>query len=123
MKRVKSLTGVHLGTVLHDNAKPLADLLNDPIALVDVIFVLCKEQADRLHVSDEMFAAGLVGEVYETAADAFVEALIDFFPPSRGRAIRMFFAKAKEAALAMMQQAEEQMDQLTPSDFVSSLRR
>jgi hypothetical protein len=96
MKRVKDATGVNLGLLLTDNMKPLADLMQDPIALVDVMYVLCKPDADKRSVSDVEFGESLAGESFEHACDAFMEALIDFFPKRQGDLLRTMLGKGKE---------------------------
>ena len=55
IKRVRSLLNINLLDVLDDGCKLLADLHDDPVLLVDVLYCLCKPEADRLQVTDEQF--------------------------------------------------------------------
>ena len=99
VKRVKKLTGVNLYALVDDGFKPLEALLGDPCQLVDVAYALVKDEADAAGVTDEQFGAGLGGDSIGALADAFVEALVDFFPDARRRqALRDVIAKGKKVA-------------------------
>lgn len=96
IKRVRAELQVDLYKLADDGFKGLAELLGDPCRLVDVVYVLCKDQADAHKVSDEAFGGALGGDALGALADAFVEALIDFFPDARRReALRKVVAKGK----------------------------
>jgi hypothetical protein len=86
VKRVRGLVGVDLYKLVDDGFKPLAALVADPVQLADVLYCLCKDEADAKSVSDEDFGRALAGDAITLAADAFVEELIDFFPDARARA-------------------------------------
>ena len=86
VKRIRALLGIDLYGLVDDGFQSLASLVSDPVRLADVLYCLCKEQADQLGVSDEDFGRGLAGDAITEAADAFVEELIDFFPDARARA-------------------------------------
>jgi len=81
IKRVKEL----LGEDLLDWQPILERLLIDPILLVDVIYVICKPQADVLELTDEQFAEAMAGDTIARAKQALVEGLIDFFPDAKDR--------------------------------------
>jgi hypothetical protein len=46
VKRVRGLVGVDLYKLVDDGFKPLAALVSDPVQLADVLFCLCKDEAD-----------------------------------------------------------------------------
>lgn len=81
IKRVRDLVKVDLLEVLE--GKLLERLASDPILLVDVLYVVCKPQADKDNVTDESFGAALAGKSIEDATTAFLEELVDFFPEPR----------------------------------------
>lgn len=85
VKRARDILGVNIYKLVDDGLKGLGDLLSDPIQLVDLIFVLCKDQADRQGVTDYDFGSGLYGDAIESARNAFLEELTDFFPDPRVR--------------------------------------
>lgn len=121
MRRTKSLTGVHLGTILNDQMKALSELVADPIALIDVLYCLCKPQAEAIGVTEEQFGEGLVGDNLEAATDAFLEALSDFFPSRQGRVLKALWKQMRAAQTTLAEELEQQVSQLTPTDFVSNL--
>ena len=61
----------------------IARLYDDPIYLVDVIWTLGQDQAQKLGISDEQFGRSLGGDAIEQAIDALLGAIIDFFPKRR----------------------------------------
>ena len=89
MKRVRDALGIDLvnviqagrdGTVATDTLDRVA---NDPILLVDILWVLCEGQAKAAGVTDEDFGSSLAGDSIETATRAFLDELVDFFPGAR----------------------------------------
>ena len=86
IKLVKKTLDVNLPKLIDDNFKPLAALMSDEILFVDVLYLLCKKQADELGVSDEGFGELMYGDTYGEATEAFLQALTDFFSDPRIRA-------------------------------------
>lgn len=86
IKRVRGLVGVDLYKLIDDGFKPLGALVGDPVRLADVLYCLCKDEADAKQITDEDFGRALAGDAITLAADAFVEELVDFFPDARTRA-------------------------------------
>ncbi len=105
IKRVRALLTYDLLTVL--DGKGAAPLTSDPVVLVDVLYVLCKPEADRLGVSDEEFGRALGGDALREATDAFVEALIAFCPNPRDRT-RM--KRGFDHASTLLEHARDSMD-------------
>lgn len=109
LKRVLKATGQDLA---NNAAKIIDRLADDPITLVDVLWVLCKPQADKNGVSEEQFADALVGDAIDHATDALVDGLIDFFPRSRRLLLRQLADKAKSAADRATKLAESKLPML-----------
>jgi len=90
VKKVRDLLQVDLLDLGGEEAKPGAGLLYrliaDPVLLVDVLYVVCKEQADGAGVSDEQFGRAMAGDAIDAATRAFLEELADFTPSPRDRA-------------------------------------
>ena len=97
VKRVRELTDVDLLAIL-DRPQMLNDLAGDPVRFVDVLFVVIKPQADSLNVTDEQFGESLDGSSIESATDAFLEALVDFFPGARKATLQKVLRRAKETS-------------------------
>lgn len=122
IKRVKGLLGINLSKLIEDGFRPLADLLNDTIAFVDVLYVLCKDEADARNVDDLQFGRGLGGDALAGALAAFKEEYIDFFPDPRVRAgIRKIFAKSEEVATHLIRQMTETMEAMDAESLAKKL--
>lgn len=83
--------------------KLLTDL-SDPLLLCDVLYALCKPQADALKVSDSDFGRAMGGDVLAAAGEAFMEELTDFFPSHR----RALFTAARNQIKALEAVATEE---------------
>lgn len=92
MKRVRAAVGVDLYRALEGGLKGIAELLADGITFGDVLYVLCREQARDRGVTDEQFGAAIAGDAVEAAANAFVQAAVDFCPSQRRTALRAALA-------------------------------
>ena len=83
LKRLRATLDVDLMKIVEGDL--LERLYTDPVFLVDVIYVLCKPQADERGVSDEQFGQAMAGDAIELATDALIDEIIDFFPNRRDR--------------------------------------
>ena len=84
IKRVKGLLDVDLMGSMQGEL--LKKLVSDPVLLVDVLYVVCKPQAEAAGVTDEQFGEAMAGDAIERATTALLEELVDFFPSPRDRA-------------------------------------
>jgi hypothetical protein len=115
VKRVRGLVGIDLYSLIDDGFKPLSELVADPVRLADVLYCLCKDEADARNISDEDFGRALYGDAITMAADAFVEELIDFFPDARTRtSLRKVVAAGRKVRGKLLDHAETVLDQLDP---------
>ena len=72
-------------------------LLGDPIFLVDVLYCLCKTQADAKNISDEQFGEGMAGDCLGFAKSSLIEELKNFFPsPEERQAVDRVIRKGNE---------------------------
>ena len=99
LKQMKSLVGVDLLDVVNDNGTLLERLAGDPVLLCDVIFALCKEEADAKNVTDADFGRAMAGDAIEAATTALLEELVDFFRGEKRATLRR--------ALKLMRRYEE----------------
>lgn len=104
VKRVRSLLDVNL--VAKDFIQVLEEVLSDPVKLCDVIYVLCKPDADKQGISDEDFGRAMAGDAIEHAAIAFLDALADFTPNPRDR------ARVQKVVTALKSVAEKSRDMM-----------
>lgn len=84
LKRVKSLAGVDLLGVLDGTL--IERLIRGPVLLCDVVYAVCKPQADERSVTDEDFGRAMAGDAIEHATEALLEELVSFCPSPRDRA-------------------------------------
>ncbi|MBL9030127.1 MAG: hypothetical protein JNM80_00290 [Phycisphaerae bacterium] len=86
LKRVRGLTGVDLMQVIEGTL--IEKLIRDPVLLCDVVYAVCKPEADSAtpSVSDEEFGKAMAGDAIEAATTAVLEELVGFCPSPRDRA-------------------------------------
>lgn len=81
-----------------DDGRLMQRLIGHPADLAAVLWMLCEQQAAEKNIEPEAFSAGLCGDVIDAAIDCLIQALCDFFPPSK-RAVML-------AALEKIRQTE-----------------
>ena len=108
VKRVRSLIQVDLLEAA--DGKLLEKLASDPVLLCDVVFCLVQPEAKAKGISDEDFGRGLAGEAIERATSAFLEELVDFFPPARRRLLSKALGKLRLLETKAFAVAEKRLD-------------
>ncbi len=116
IRDVRKEVGIDLAAVDGSAAEKLRD---DPVLLVDSLWVICRSQAQTAGVTSQQFGEGLVGDPIETATDALIEAINDFFPSRRREAMKTLTAKMKETREAGM---EDALETLTNPDLMPRIR-
>ena len=108
IKRVKSLLDVNLLDAVE--GKLLEKLVADPVLLCDILYCLCKPQADAQGVSDEDFGRAMAGDAVEAATTALLEELADFFPAQRRALLRKALGKLRALETLALSAAGERLD-------------
>ncbi len=114
VKRVRALCGVDLASAIEAtpdggiSAGTLSRLAADPVLLVDVLYALAKDEAEKRGVGDEEFGRAMAGDALDAAAKALIEEIVDFFPNPK-RALLKKVAEAAERFGAETQKALEQV--------------
>jgi hypothetical protein len=87
VKRVRDLAGVDLLAASSDDASEnvITRLAGDPVLLCDVVYAVCKPEADAADLGDEDFGRAMAGDAIDAATRALLEELADFFPNRRDR--------------------------------------
>ena len=107
VKRVRSLLDINLLDVvkLDEKNRPNVDLLeqlaSDPVLLCDVIYCICKPEADAQKISDEDFGNAMGGDAIEHATTALLEELVDFFPEAKRLVLRKLMNAGEKVKLQM----------------------
>ena len=122
IRRVRAALDLDLYQLVDDGMQALGKLVADPVRLADVLYVLCKDDADAKNISDEDFGRALAGDAINAAAEALVEELVDFFPDERSRAaLRRVIAAGREVRTKLLDRAETMLDELNPDQCASAL--
>jgi len=102
IKRVRALANVNLLEVIEGTL--LERLIRDPILLCDVVYAVCKPEADKVGVSDEEFGQAMAGDAIDHATKALLEELVGFSP---SRQARMNLQRILETTWRVMDKAHE----------------
>ncbi len=108
IKRVRDLAQVNLLEVVE--GKLLERLISDPVLLCDVIYSLCKPEADAKNVSDVDFGKAIGGDAIDSATTALLEELVDFFPQAKRRVLAKALAKLRKLETAALAAVETRLD-------------
>ena len=108
IRRVRSLVDVDLLQAVE--GKLIERLAADPILLCDVIYVICKPEADQRSISDEEFGRGMAGDAIELATTSLLEELVDFFPKSRRQLLSKALAKFRHLESKAIELVDQQLD-------------
>lgn len=111
IKRVRALlNGTDLLSVLDEKGTLLRDLHTNPVLVVDVVYCLCKPQADERGISDEQFGQAMAGDVIDRASRALMEDLVDFFPEARRSILKKILQKVTQLEEKIAARAEKILD-------------
>jgi hypothetical protein len=108
LKRVRALAQVDLMEAVE--GKLLERLTTDPVLLCDVLFALCKPEAQANSVTDEDFGRAMAGDAIEGATTALLEELVDFFPKGRRALLAKALAKMREVESLAQSLAAKRLD-------------
>lgn len=108
-KAVRDLTGVDIFNLYDREA---GRVFADPVLLVNVLYVLCKEQCEKRGLSDAQFGEALVGDCIEDAATKLLREVADFFPSSRRQILHKLLEKSEQAAKATEQRLMAELEGL-----------
>jgi len=108
MKRVKTLLNLNLMDAVESDL--IQRLATDPMLLCDVIYAICKPDADKRNVSDEEFGQSMAGDVIEHATVALLEELVDFFPDAKRQVLRKAVEKFKKVQTRAVETAYKYLD-------------
>ncbi|QDV85468.1 hypothetical protein [Planctomycetes bacterium TBK1r] len=101
LRRVKAIAGVNLLEFVEGDL--VERLSHDFLLLGDILYAVCKPQADQQGISDEEFGQGLAGDVISDATAALLEGLVAFFPEPRRRLLQTAAAKYQSVQTKAME--------------------
>ena len=121
IKRVRALLDVNLLAILDEGCQLLAQLHDDPVLLVDVLYAVCQPQAEAQQVTDVQFGQAMSGDALLHANRALLEGLSDFFPSARQRAaLKNLLQKTERVVDRLLDHAETTIEQLDPDSVAQS---
>jgi hypothetical protein len=92
--RVRAALKINLLELLLPNTT-LPEQLNDPCLIVDVLYLLCRDEADRLGMDSDAFGRAMTPDGIEDGWDAVLEGLVLFSPRGLRAAHQKVLEKAK----------------------------
>lgn len=108
VKRVREIVGFDL--VAATEGQQLAELAQDPVRIVDVVYALCKPQADERGVKDEAFGEAMAGDAIDAAVEALLEELVNFSPSRRRPLLVKVLEKTSRLEAAALAKAAARLD-------------
>ena len=122
IKKVRDLLQLNIYELIEQNFDGLSKLMRDYVKLVDVVFVLCEEQARVAGISDVQFGESLGGQSLNDMSDAFIGALIDFFPDRRmADILRKMVEKTEQTMQKAYERNAAKLDGLSVDTLLDSL--
>ncbi len=119
LKRVRSTLDINLMGMLGTNL--IQELVLDPCKLCDVIYVICKPQADEKKISDEDFGEAMGGDSIADATDAFIKEMINFFPKAKRSLLQNAVDKMNQVDEMAIKTATEMMDGIDLDEQVKKI--
>ena len=114
LKRVRAICNVDLNAIVemdeknNPSTKLLEQLSADPVLLVDVLYAVCKNEADAQGITDEDFGRAMAGDVIDHATAALLDEIVNFFPEAK----RQAFQKLLSATRRFEKIAREKLESL-----------
>lgn len=108
IRRVRSELGVNLMEAVEGGL--LERLACDPVLLCDVLYVVCRPEAEARSVADEDFGRAMAGDAIEHATTALLEELVDFFPQGKRRVLHKALAKLHSVEARAVEYAQARLD-------------
>lgn len=113
MKRVRDLVKVDLLSIIE--GKLIDQLTADPIMLCDVLYAVCKPEADARGVSESDFKGTITGDTIDHGSWSLLDTIVDFFSAASNQVWRE--ARPKQDAIfhAFNMRKNEEFRQLKQS--------
>lgn len=118
LKALREFLDVDLAALVN-SGEVVEKFLSDPVLLIDVIFVLCKDAAQSEGVNSEDFGRRIGnGEILDAATEALFEAIANFFT-RRGAAMWKASRKLRQLETQALKQAEIDLEAVNLMDLIS----
>ena len=86
----------------------------------EILYAICRKQADEKKLTKEDFLEGLKGDALEAGVKALEAELVDFFPPRLRRMVGLLIAKMDEMATELTAKAEAGLAAATVESLIGA---
>jgi len=119
LRMVRDQLGLNLLEIIEGPL--LEEFARDPVRLIDVLAVLCREQMAHRGIDAAAFGRRFSGDALEAAAEAFAGAIVAFFPRSRRELFRRAIEKGREINQAQLAIARRRIEEAKPQEMAEVL--
>lgn len=122
IKRVRSVLDINLADV--GDAKYLTKVIDDPIALVDMLYVCLEDEMDKHDgktITDIEFGKGMAGDCIDTATVAFLDSLVAYFPKLKRGNLENILSKMKSVQEKTHKMIDQKIEELDEAKIVEDL--
>lgn len=117
-RQLKDDLGLDVMTFL--DAEKVEDV-HDVWAVADALGMLCEPQFERHGINATEFFEAMDGDAMESAVNAFVEAIVDFFPQRQREPLRALLAKTKVIEQTVARNLLAKVAELDPTKVAEEL--
>lgn len=114
---VQEQCGVDLFSLFADDQVGAAKLFANVRKTVDVLYVLCKEQADVANIDDIGFGRAIRGDAIQDATNALLQGVANFYPTDQRLHREAMILKATVATTQVNQKILAAIEAIDPSTF------
>jgi len=100
-------------------ARTLEVLRNNYGKIGEILYAICRQQAEDKKLTRDQFLDGLRGDSLEAAQLALESELVDFFPPGLRKMVALMVARIREMADQVMSQAEAELAGTTAAELLA----
>ena len=118
--RVKKELGVLLLDLVDLKGELFQRITGDVIFLCDLLWVVCRPQAEQCQTTDEQFGRALRGDALEKALDALFLAVADFFPKERAALVISLHQRMSRYGQVAMELAAEKLNEATSDQQIQA---
>lgn len=109
--------GVSLYKLLEGKFEQFRELLENPPLLLNVVYILVREQAQAKKLDERSFLRGMNGDAIEAASEALFDALVEFAPKKKRELLGKLKAEAVTLAEPLLQKTSDKAMTILRSRF------
>lgn len=101
--------------------KTIERVITDVCLLCDVLFVIHSSECEKRGISDEDFGTLLAGDAIADATQAFIDAMINFFPSQQRDLLAKISKKRQEVMARILEKTDKEIDNLDVEELVKKM--